>query len=92
MLDWLAITIYSNNRSAGEKACGGAKHEKDRMDSKRLELTGLQHDPHNTAEQRRKEESKTYKQMGSFEKWMMNHGLLVEAIELKCRVEAASLF
>jgi hypothetical protein len=39
-----------------------------------------------------KEESKTYKQMGSFEKWMMNHGLLVEAIELKCRVEAASLF
>ncbi len=39
-----------------------------------------------------KEESKTYKQMGSFEKWMMNHGLLVEAIELKCRVKAASLF
>lgn len=38
-----------------------------------------------------KEESKTYKQMGSFEKWMMNHGLLVEAIELECQVKLTYL-
>jgi hypothetical protein len=38
-----------------------------------------------------KEEGKTYKQMRSFEKWMMAHGLLVEAIELECQVKLTYL-
>lgn len=34
-----------------------------------------------------KEESKTYKQMGSFRKWMRKHGLIVEAIEMEAQIE-----
>jgi hypothetical protein len=34
-----------------------------------------------------KEESKTYRQMGSFRNWMFKHGLIIESIDLIAEVK-----
>lgn len=88
----LAITLYSIHRKRREKPA-----EETNMENKAWEIKGwslpdynmIHVTLHNTSTG--KEESKTYSQMGSFRTWMWKHGLLTEAIELECRVKAASL-